>query len=210
MRSRPMPLVFSTAMKLVCYGTLSETAIMTAAIRLGFKLLLLTGQRPRELLYAQWEHFDFDRLLWGIPVAKSRRLHVVPLSAFAFELLRELQILTGTCRYVLGPPRGMGNETPPTEWAFQVAVHRNREHFKIAPFTTYDLRRTVAHGMFSLDVPIGHIAEILGRGYGDRSMHMLVRHDFLEEKRAALEKWANCLRHDLLEQLPAASSVNHT
>jgi len=98
-----------------------DTATMTPSIRLGLKLLLLTAQRPGCLCRARWIDIDLDKRLWTISAPKRRHSHVVPLPAFALELVKELRSITGECHYVLGPPRGMSNATPTCEWALQAA-----------------------------------------------------------------------------------------
>jgi integrase len=55
-------------------------------------LLILTGARRSEVFGATWDQFDLDRGVWVKPAAqtKQRRLHRVPLSGAALELLRRL------------------------------------------------------------------------------------------------------------------------
>ncbi|MGE0109050.1 MAG: tyrosine-type recombinase/integrase [Bdellovibrionales bacterium] len=52
---------------------------------------LLTFVRPGELRGAKWEEIDFEEKLWTIPAErmKMRRVHIVPLSRQAIELLKE-------------------------------------------------------------------------------------------------------------------------
>jgi integrase len=53
-------------------------------------LLILTGARRSEVFKATWDQFDLDRGVWVKPASqtKQRRLHRVPLSGPAVELLR--------------------------------------------------------------------------------------------------------------------------
>lgn len=55
----------------------------------AIKLLMLTGARRGEVLGATWDMFDLENGIWTKPSAhtKQRRLHRVPLSAPAVELL---------------------------------------------------------------------------------------------------------------------------
>lgn len=64
----------------------------TNQTRIALKLLMLTFVRPSELAGAQWEEFDLDAAEWRIPPErmKMRHPHIVPLSAQAVALLREL------------------------------------------------------------------------------------------------------------------------
>ena len=57
------------------------------------KLLMLTGARRGEVLGASWEMFDLEIGVWTKPSAhtKQRKLHRVPLSGPAIQLLVELK-----------------------------------------------------------------------------------------------------------------------
>lgn len=59
----------------------------------AIKLLMLTGARRGEVLGATWEMFDLENGVWTKPSAhtKQRRVHRVPLSRPAIELLREIR-----------------------------------------------------------------------------------------------------------------------
>ena len=59
-------------------------------IRAAVWLYLLTGVRKNELLSLQWKDVDFDRLELRLNDTKAGRSHVVPLSAPAAAILREL------------------------------------------------------------------------------------------------------------------------
>lgn len=67
-------------------------------------LLLLTGCRKRELLDAQWEHFDLPRRLWRIPISKSGKARHVPLSEGVIQLLGQVPRMAD-CAYVVPNPK---------------------------------------------------------------------------------------------------------
>jgi integrase len=79
------------------YLTASELGRLTAALAAAedrqaanvFTFLLLTGARVGEALSARWKDFDFDARRWTKPSAhtKTKRTHVVPLSAESIKLL---------------------------------------------------------------------------------------------------------------------------
>ena len=56
------------------------------------RLLLYTGARKREILDARWDEIDWNRRLLMIPAArsKSKKVHYIPLSDAAVELLQSL------------------------------------------------------------------------------------------------------------------------
>lgn len=59
----------------------------------AIKLLMLTGARRGEVLNATWGMFDLEQGIWVKPSAhtKQRRIHRVPLSGPAVELLRSIR-----------------------------------------------------------------------------------------------------------------------
>jgi integrase len=67
-------------------------------------LLLLTGCRKRELLDAQWAHFDLERRSWRIPMSKSGKPRHVPLSDDVLLILRQLPRFEN-CPYVVPNPK---------------------------------------------------------------------------------------------------------
>jgi len=58
--------------------------------------------RPGELRHAEWADIDLDAAEWRIPAhkMKAKEKHIVPLSAQSIAVLREIQALTGSGRYV--------------------------------------------------------------------------------------------------------------
>ncbi len=55
-------------------------------------MLLVTGQRLREVANAKWSEFDLDAKLWTIPAARMKgdAAHEVPLAPLAVEILESL------------------------------------------------------------------------------------------------------------------------
>ena len=53
------------------------------------RMLLVTGQRLREVANAKWSEFDLEAKMWTIPAARMKgdAAHEVPLSALAVEIL---------------------------------------------------------------------------------------------------------------------------
>ena len=73
-------------------------------VRAALQLAPLLFQRPGELRGAAWDEIDLDAALWTIPAARMKRgkdgkengaPHLVPLSAQAVAVLRDLHPLTG-------------------------------------------------------------------------------------------------------------------
>ncbi|KWR71585.1 MULTISPECIES: tyrosine-type recombinase/integrase [Pseudomonas] len=93
-------------------------------VRLGLRLLTITGVRPSELREARWDEFDRDAGLWHIPAdrMKKRRPHTVPLSRQALAALEQLHILTGA--YPLLFPGRNDRTKPRSNMAFNMALRR--------------------------------------------------------------------------------------
>jgi integrase len=74
----------------------------------ALRLAPLVFVRPGELRAAAWAEIDFDGAMWRIPGArmKMRVDHLVPLSAQAVTILRDLQQLTGHGNFVFPSLRG--------------------------------------------------------------------------------------------------------
>jgi integrase len=179
-----------------------DTADMAEPTRLALKLLLVTGQRRGELTFAHWSHFDLEGKLWTIPAellktSHARRSepepHAVPLSPLAIELLEKLRALTGEGAYVLPARADKRKDRSYSERVLSRAVRENENHFGIDRWTPHDLRRTAASFMTKLKVPRLHVEKVLNHSTGDIA-EVYDRHDYLPEKRAALEKWGEHLQ----------------
>ena len=70
--------------------------------RVALRLAAYVFVRPGELRHAEWNEFDLDSKLWSIPAEKMkmRRPHRVPLARQPLAILRELQEITGSGRWL--------------------------------------------------------------------------------------------------------------
>jgi integrase len=68
----------------------------TTVGRLALRFLILTAARSGEVRGATWKEVDTDKGLWTIPAVrmKARKVHVVPLSAPAIEILETARKLS--------------------------------------------------------------------------------------------------------------------
>lgn len=190
-----------TAEEIKAFWTKLATADMAEPTRLALKLLLVTAQRRGELTFAKWSHFDLPGKTWTIPVellktSHARRQeaepHVVPLSPLALELLGELHKLTGEGTHLLPARADKRKDRSYSERVLSRAVRENAKHFDIPHFTPHDLRRTAASFMTKLKIPRLHVEKVLNHATGDIA-EVYDRHDYLREKRVALEKWGRHL-----------------
>jgi integrase len=158
------------------------------------RLLLLTLQRRGELALAEWREFDFKARTWTIPDthAKSGKGHVVPLSDWAIEELRKLKVMAAGSRYVL--PNA--DKTAPADPKYITrSVARCLERFKkhgVSAFTAHDLRRTGRTGLAKLGVKTDIGERVLNHAR-ERIEATYDVHGYIDQKREALEKWAQYL-----------------
>lgn len=169
--------------------------IWNAAEAMGYpfgsmiKVLLLTGQRRSEVSTLRWPQLDLEGGLWTQPSPsnKSKRIHLVPLSGSAIEVLR--QIPRGNDDQFVFPARGRTNRAVS---GFSKWKRRLDKLSGTTDWTIHDIRRTVNTGLAALKVP-PHVADhILNHKGSVRSSVAAIydRHDYLDEKRDALERWA--------------------
>jgi integrase len=89
----------------------------TFVVGTALKLAALSFARPGEIRAAEWGEIDFENEVWAIkPLRRKLRRaqkenpntppHIVPLSRQAVDLLRELQPLTGSGRFLFPGARG--------------------------------------------------------------------------------------------------------
>ena len=68
----------------------------------ALKLAPLVFVRPIEIRAAEWKEIDLDAARWSIPDRRMKegRAHVVPLSRQAVEIIRDLQQISGSSKYL--------------------------------------------------------------------------------------------------------------
>jgi integrase len=166
-----------------------------------FQLTLITGQRRDEVARMRWTDIDFSANLWTLDAeaTKAGRTHVVPLAPLAIDILKTVpriaRITAGVTKhspYVLttagdAPVSGFSKAKSRLDRA--VASMRDEA---LAPWTIHDLRRTAATEMGRLGVSRFIISKVLN--HVDRTVTGIYdRHAYAEEKRHALETWAQYL-----------------
>ena len=92
--------------------------------RAALRLAPLVFVRPGELRHAEWTEFDLNEAEWVIPAEKMkmRRPHRVPPSRQDLSILKELQELTGECRWLF--PSACSVLRPMSENTLNAALRR--------------------------------------------------------------------------------------
>jgi integrase len=148
------------------------------------ELLALTGQRREEVARLTWEELDLAQRVWTIPKSRSKnaKSHVVHLSDQSVAVLKRADLRGPLAFSPLGtkPFRNFGR-----------AKRLLDQRSGVTGWRLHDLRRTCVSGMARLGVA-PHIADkILNHQSGTISGVAAVyqRHEFLVERREALERW---------------------
>ena len=167
--------------------TYSGSCVVRYALIFG----ALTAVRPGELRHAEWNEIDFETATWNIPGEKMKMElpHIVPLSRQAVALLKVLQQITGTGRYLF--PNGRSTDKPLSENGTRQALisldyqDRHSGHGWRATFRTI-LDEVLGERPDFIEHQLAHaVKDPNGRAY-NRTSH-------LEERRRMMQKWADYL-----------------
>lgn len=152
------------------------------------RLLILTGQRAREIADLRWSEIDFDRDLISLPAerTKNARPHEVPMSGAVRDILKAR---TGTRDFVFGV--GAGGFSGWTRCKERLDRRIGDELGKPLPhWTVHDLRRTAATRMVDLGEGPHIVEAVLNHVSGHRVAGIYNRSLYKAEKAQALSKWA--------------------
>jgi len=161
-----------------------DNAPMTDEIRRALRLILITGQRPGEVIGMSFAEIDGD--WWTIPAERSKngKAHRVYLTGMARELIQ-----SGEGLVFESPKKGKAIHVNALAYAVRRAFAA--KCFSVVPFTPHDLRRTAATHMASLGYGL-YVPKVLN--HTDRSVTAIYdRYAYDAEKRKALEAWGRKL-----------------
>ena len=163
---------------------------------LAVKLLLALGVRKGELIRATWSEFDLDAPspVWCLPASRTKTQMPlkIPLVPAVVEWLKALQAIAGSSQFVLPHRR-----RDPRQRGQHLGIDTLNAALKELPhglehFTLHDLRRTMRTHLAALGVR----SEVAERCLGHRLRGVegiYNSHDYLPERRAALETWTALL-----------------
>ena len=164
---------------------------------LAFRILLATCVRIGELVRAEWRDVDMENGLWYIPDAnsKTKKGFTVPLPAPVVGWFRELKALAGGSAYVL-PARQVrrinncGGDTYIVQNTMNMILTKycDRMADHCPRFTPHDLRSTARSHLSAMGVPVVVAERALNHTIGG-IIGIYDQHDFLDERREALERW---------------------
>jgi integrase len=149
-----------------------------------FRMLILTGQREREVADMRWSEVDIEKKLWTIPAdrMKGGRAHEVPLAPYALALLRGLPRFTaGECVFTT-----TGGTKPVN--GFSKAKARMDKLSGLSGWVIHDLRRTMRTHLSAL--PVEDLVRELVIAHAKPGLHKVYDlHAYQKEKRHCLELW---------------------
>ena len=159
-----------------------------------FQLLLLVGQRRDEIARMARNELSADVATLVLPASrtKNKREHTVPLAPAAREIIRGVHRIAG-CRFVFST----NGRTPVSGFSkskrqLDAVMLKLSDGVAIPAWTLHDLRRTCATGLARLGVPLEVTEKILNHVSGSFGgiVSVYQQHDYLEERRDALKRWA--------------------
>jgi integrase len=166
---------------------------------LAIKLLLALCVRKGELLAATWEEFELESdsdcgPVWHLPASRTKTGAGldVPLVPEVVRWLRTLKELSAGSPYVFPQRRRDHRQRAPHVGLDTLNVALGRVEHELEAFTLHDLRRTARTQLAALGVR----REVAERCLGHRLNGVegtYDRHDYLDERRAALESWTALL-----------------
>lgn len=174
----------------------SGSPVTKAALQLSALLF----QRPGNIRAMEWEWIDLDKATMTIPPADMKRLlieklngkpHYVPLARQAVAILRALQPLTGSGRYVL--PNVRSAQRPMSEVTVNAALKR----------MDYGTHQHVPHGFRAMartmiaermvGIPAELVEAQLAHGKKGALGSAYDRAEYMEQRRAMMQTWADYL-----------------
>lgn len=171
----------------------------------ALKFIALTGCRPIEVTGAQWQEFDFEKMMWTIPAERVKqnkgenRIHKVPINQNMLIMLDELRasfsylgskyVFPSTTCINSGP-----GEQPIDRHSLSRAVNRKQKELDVPKFVPHDLRRTMATRLGDDDIGTDPIVveKILNHQLqGMQKVYNL--QEYMEKRKVALSKWTEKL-----------------
>jgi integrase len=167
--------------------------------RTALLLSALLFQRPGNIRQVEWGELDLDEGMWAIPSEKMKRTkreklngrpHLVPMAPQAVAALKDLHPLTGRGRYVF--PALVSSTRPMSENTVRVALRRlGFDNETMTPHGFRAMARTVM--VERLNVAPDVIEAQLAHGKSGPLGAAYDRAEFLEQRRAMMDTWANYL-----------------
>ncbi len=177
----------------ILFEAMRKTKGFASLNEYAFKLLLMLCVRKGELVTARVDQFDLDNATWRLTTSdtKTKAEIIIPLPKQAVELLRDIIRLSDGV--YLFPARQYQDRRLPYihENTLNVALSKVKANMPgVEPFTIHDFRRTARTHLAALGID-SHIAERCLNHKIKGVEGIYNRHDYFDERKAALQKLAN-------------------
>ena len=176
------------------FRALDDVPLLPA--RLALRFIVLTASRSNEALGARWSEMDFDTSTWTIPASrmKNKKVHRVPLSTGALEILEKAKALTDGSDFVFPAPRKKGKAMHPqtvgNQWqklGIKGKVHGFRNTFG-------DWAIETGHHKDLADMCLAHQT-------GNKTQQAYFRTTRFDERKGLMQAWGNYLAMGAQEAL---------
>lgn len=159
-----------------------------------FQILVLTGQRLREVAQARWPEFDLRTGIWTIPGARAKNgtEHRVALSEPALAILATIPRLSRSSFVFTTTGEAPVSGFSKAKGRLDKFIVEANGGQPLPDWRLHDLRRSFVSGCARLRIPaevveraINHVSESFG---GVRGVYNV--HAYEDERRGAFEAWA--------------------
>jgi integrase len=210
------------------------TALVTSPFSHLVRVLMLTGQRREEVAGMAWGELSSDKTVWTIPASRTKNAqpHIVPLSTAVQGIVKAMPRRKALVRtehgaekpkdlpFVFAGEVGMFGGWSKAKAALddkilearRTAAEKAGEDIEkvvsLPGWRLHDLRRTMATGLQRLGVRLEVTEAVLNHVSGSRAgiVGVYQRHDWANEKEAALHAWAAYMA-EVVSGRPAQSNV---
>ncbi len=166
--------------------------------RAALTISMLTAQRPGNVVSMEWAEVDLDAAEWAIPAPKMkmRHAHLVPLSRQAIDVLQSMAVHTAGQKHVF--PALYRQTTPHLHRdALSNALRKMGFQGRHATHGFRGMFRTVARERLGLAADV--LEAQLAHAKKNEVQKAYDRTQFLDERRLAVQQWADYLDRLLTE-----------
>nr|WP_299245351.1 integrase arm-type DNA-binding domain-containing protein [uncultured Halomonas sp.] len=172
----------------------------------ALKLAPLVFTRPGELRQAKWTDINLEDANWTFEASKTGQPLIVPLSAQALTILRDIHGLTGRTEYVF--PGIRSSKRPMSNATIKAALDRMGFKGEMTAHGFRAMARTILAER--LNYPEHYIEQQLAHAVKDSNGRAYNRTTHLEQRREMLQSWADyldALRSNSNDAMPSFASV---
>jgi len=182
---------------------LVELAEQEGVGAMALRFAILTAARTGEVIGAKWSEIDWQDATWTIPAGrmKAGRLHRVPLSSQALDVLREVVKLNTSDDADLFVFPGLKPGRTLSNMALLMLLRR----MKHDDLTVHGFRSSFRDWAAETGKPADLAEAALAHRVGDKTIQAYLRGDLFERRRKLMQQWGEfCSR-----PAPATGDVIH-